>query len=1213
MTINIDNQNNTTQLEINNNKHNEPTSHRLGGCINLYSSIFNYDNTVLFVCCSNTIRLYSVKTGETVGLLSGHTDEITSLHTSHNNNEHIYSTSLDGTIRCWNYITAQCVIVYHIKSPIIHAQLINSTFYLNVNNKLYNNANNEPFYQISKYCKVYTYNMAKAQQTQSQHNNINKQQQHKSDNKQSSNTDNTSTDDTTTQHITAQSPAYTFRYNSQQCRAISVHPTGQYIASTSKNLLLLHNLRNNQTIAIQHVRLLSTVTFHPTEHYIATGDDEGQIILWYNYDKLLDNNNVNNNSKSVNNIRIIDGRSCTVRSCHWHSHIVWCLTFSTDGAYMLSGGEEGVLVLWQLLTGHKHYIPRLGSSICYITQTNDSNIYAVTLANNSICLINGITSRVQSYIYSLTYSSKITYTPPLPIHIRRLYDKQYNNDDVLLYSGIQWYRKDRQWIMLNGSNGCIQLYDIYNNKLINNIQITNYRNVISRIDDTLNTIKTNITHIKTNNTGDRLVTIERRSDSTNVISSNTIIKYWHWLVNNDNNIQSSGEWILNTQVIQPHNNYNIIDISYNPIYNVCITIGNDNIFKLWVEQTNNIIPNISLIHNKPSKSQQHITSPSSSTSSSWQCISTNTYRNNLNVTCVQWSADGSLLAIVYNHIITLWSYNHNNKTLQLISTIVHNNIHEPIIHISFSNITTSPYIVCYSKYMLYVWNLCTLQCIYQKSITIAALTVADNNDIFAIVRIIQHKRIETEDKQQNNENNQHHNKSKITTTAATDNTTTYSTKLELYNFTSSEPIVSYDIQSIHRVKNQRVNTYITNLLFVPSTNDNNDDTSTSLSLLYIDQQHNIIRIDNILSGSNIQQYIQPSYSMISSSSNKQSIIDSKNKSDFIISSPNQQPISFIKRLYGHTVSPKIQSINNIHNNIQSSPLFKSTIVSSNQFNQQLDTIINISNNNILPSADDIFQTLLSVNNDDNNNTNNNNNDTVMNDNNIEQFILDNHTVNHTDNTTIDNKSISIQANDDSTTVTTTNIFDDIASHNKKLLKTNPFEELDFTNIFAQQQQQKSTDNVNTDDTITSTTSHNKHKTPKKRKNTKTVTDNKTVTTNGIHNDSIITEQPHNTLNHSQSTGVADDTSQQLQQQQLNGIKYNDYVDKVDNNDNDNDNDTVTVHTTAKKSKRYKVVPQTSVKQNNNNNTIVNGTSTSDTNGHTTSKTSKSSNRRKTRS
>ena len=78
-----------------------------------------------------------------------------------------------------------------------------------------------------------------------------------------------------------------------------------------------------------------------------------------------------------------------VTSRHWHSQPISGLTFTPDGAYMLSGGSESVLVLWQLGSGENTFLPRLGAdirSIAVSTTFSGSHpmMYGVGLANNAV-------------------------------------------------------------------------------------------------------------------------------------------------------------------------------------------------------------------------------------------------------------------------------------------------------------------------------------------------------------------------------------------------------------------------------------------------------------------------------------------------------------------------------------------------------------------------------------------------------------------------------------------------------------------------------------------------------------------------------------------------------------------------------------------------------------------------------------------------------------
>lgn len=57
------------------------------------------------------------------------------------------------------------------------------------------------------------------------------------------------------------------------------------------------------------------------------------------------------------------------------------------GTYLLSGGEEGVLVLWQHKTNHKHFRPRLGAAISRVSCSPGDAYFAVTLQNNGKAII----------------------------------------------------------------------------------------------------------------------------------------------------------------------------------------------------------------------------------------------------------------------------------------------------------------------------------------------------------------------------------------------------------------------------------------------------------------------------------------------------------------------------------------------------------------------------------------------------------------------------------------------------------------------------------------------------------------------------------------------------------------------------------------------------------------------------------------------------------
>ncbi|KAF7195343.1 U3 small nucleolar RNA-associated protein 17, partial [Pseudocercospora fuligena] len=75
------------------------------------------------------------------------------------------------------------------------------------------------------------------------------------------------------------------------------------------------------------------------------------------------------------------------RILHWHREAVSTVKFSRDGNYLISGGKESVMVIWQLETGHKQFLPHLTAEIERIVVSPDGTRYAVQMGDNSIMVL----------------------------------------------------------------------------------------------------------------------------------------------------------------------------------------------------------------------------------------------------------------------------------------------------------------------------------------------------------------------------------------------------------------------------------------------------------------------------------------------------------------------------------------------------------------------------------------------------------------------------------------------------------------------------------------------------------------------------------------------------------------------------------------------------------------------------------------------------------
>lgn len=129
---------------------------------------------------------------------------------------------------------------------------------------------------------------------------------------------------------------------------------------------------------------LTCLAFHPSEDYFATGDDKGNIRMWYCLDDHAPTNSVG-----------VEKRAQTT-TLHWHAHAVSSLSFTPNGAYLLSGGEESVLVIWQLHTGKKEFVPRVGAPISTIAVATggDSEEYLLGLVDATFTFVSAATLKI---------------------------------------------------------------------------------------------------------------------------------------------------------------------------------------------------------------------------------------------------------------------------------------------------------------------------------------------------------------------------------------------------------------------------------------------------------------------------------------------------------------------------------------------------------------------------------------------------------------------------------------------------------------------------------------------------------------------------------------------------------------------------------------------------------------------------------------------------
>ncbi|KAI0881227.1 sporulation protein [Annulohypoxylon maeteangense] len=98
------------------------------------------------------------------------------------------------------------------------------------------------------------------------------------------------------------------------------------------------------------------------------------------------------------------------RKYHWHRKAVHAVKWSRDGNYIISGGSESTLVLWQLDTHKMDFLPHLSATIENIVVSERGSAYVVHLDDNSVIILSTAEMKPSTYISGI---QTLTYPQPL--------------------------------------------------------------------------------------------------------------------------------------------------------------------------------------------------------------------------------------------------------------------------------------------------------------------------------------------------------------------------------------------------------------------------------------------------------------------------------------------------------------------------------------------------------------------------------------------------------------------------------------------------------------------------------------------------------------------------------------------------------------------------------------------------------------------------------
>ena len=130
------------------------------------------------------------------------------------------------------------------------------------------------------------------------------------------------------------------------------------------NQLIIYNLLTNESENIRFQKKITKIN-KINDDSICIGDSAGKIYF----------------------IQDITSKNYILYTKHWHSHGVTDLQLDPNNDYLYSCGQEGVVVIWNIHTWVKSFLPRLGEPILRMAVSNDSQNLICYLKNSSIVFI----------------------------------------------------------------------------------------------------------------------------------------------------------------------------------------------------------------------------------------------------------------------------------------------------------------------------------------------------------------------------------------------------------------------------------------------------------------------------------------------------------------------------------------------------------------------------------------------------------------------------------------------------------------------------------------------------------------------------------------------------------------------------------------------------------------------------------------------------------
>ncbi|KAK4265483.1 hypothetical protein QN277_026532 [Acacia crassicarpa] len=627
---------------------------------------FSNDAKRLLVCTGNTVTVFSTSTGLQVSALEGHTALVTSVIVEPASSPdkkilcNCWTASLDGTIRKWDFSTPELLQTVDILLPIF--SMVIPSYLLSQREE--NNAKAlDNFAYVSVEDKKAAGNRSKALCGQIRKCNLTKSQMSK-----------------------------LILKETKRPESLIASPSGNFVGIKNKRRLHIWKVPSvdsfsvaSKNITLHHTKTFTCLAFHPIERIVAAGDGSGRILIWRGFgtQKFLVGGGVvkgrsADDEEEKPGVRDNDdAESCSTQ--HWHPSEVTFLSFSLDGAYLYSGGKEGVLVVWQLDTGKKKFLPRIGSPLLYFINSPDPSLSSISCAANQILVLKMPSMEILRSISGIK--------PPLS-----------SKDICGGLAGRPAFDCNSGLVAVQTDNYTIQFYSLLDDRGLYEVQ------VCERNHQPGDEVTVVVTLVELSLDGSMMGTVEVKLPEED-IGGLICLKFWE-LDSDDKSFSVS------TLIYEPHRDAKISAIAFHPARHMAVSSSYGGDFKTWVSKDE-----IKMIDQM-------------TPNSGWTCHAVGSYKDKP-MTAAAFSADGSVLAVAAETVITLWDPDKN------VLVAIVGQSPTPIVRLTFAG--NSDYLLYAShgsKPRLAVLRMSKLAECWSYKLQVEDLSYANDLSLFAVLALL---------------------------------------------------------------------------------------------------------------------------------------------------------------------------------------------------------------------------------------------------------------------------------------------------------------------------------------------------------------------------------------------------------------------------------------------------------------------------------------------